>query len=318
MDPTNWDFEAVAGPYEFTEGPVWDPEERVVFFTDIPRSRIMRYDPRSGECTEWVGDTNRGNGLALGPDRCIYCCEMGTGEDDHQVSRYDREGNKTVLASRYDGRRLNSPNDLVFDSSGGLWFTDPDYDEQDDLEMGHFSVYRLDPAGEPSETGADDWEILRVVRDTTNPNGLLFSTDERTLYVAESPYGRDTVRELRAYPIEDGDRDGDGNETDGKGAAVGEYEVLHDFGPHRGIDGMCLTDEGNVVATAGWEVTGPGGLLYVFTPEGRVLETHRYPADRPTNCTFGGEDLTTLYVTGFDGHLYRAETDLVGHPVPPS
>lgn len=300
-----WEFEAVAGPYEFTEGPVWDPKEEVVFFSDIPTSRIMRYDPASGECTPWTTDTNRGNGLALGPGGSIYCCEMGTDTDGHQVSRYDRDGDKTVLMGEYEGKRLNSPNDLVFDSRGRLWFTDPDYDGQDDLELNHFSVYRLDPASEPSETEADDWEISRIVRDVTNPNGLLFSRDERTLYVAESPYGKDTARELRAYPI------------DGDGRVNGEYEVLHDFGRHRGIDGMCLTDEGNIVATAGWEKSGPGGLLYVFTPEGRVLETHPYPADRPTNCAFGGEELTTIYTTGFDGRLYRAETDRGGYSVPP-
>jgi gluconolactonase len=301
-----WEFEAVAGPHEFTEGPVWDPKEEVVFFTDIPASTILRYNPDSAKCTEWATDTNRGDGLALGPDRCIYVCEMGTGTDGHQVSRYNREGEKTVLADTYDGKRLNSPNDLVFDSEGRLWFTDPDYDDQEDLELGHFSVYRLDPAGDPGDTDAADWELSRMTDDTTNPNGLLFSRDERILYVADSPYGEENDRELRAYSVEE-ERKG-----------VGEYEVLHDFGPHRGIDGMCLTDAGNVVATAGWEASGPGGLLYVFTPKGRVLETHPYPADRPTNCAFGGEDLSILYATGFDGHLYRAETDRVGYPVPPS
>jgi len=305
MDGTDWQFEAVAGPYEFTEGPVWDPAEGVVFFSDIPASRILRYDPVSGDCTEWVGNTNRGNGLALDPSGGIYCCEMGTDTDGHQVSRYDRDGIKTVLASEYDGKRLNSPNDLVFDSQGRLWFTDPDYDEQEDLELNHFSVYCLEPAGEPGDTDPGDWGISRVIDDTTNPNGLLFPRDERTLYVAESPYGRDTVRELRAYPI------------DSEGEVDDDYEVLHDFGRHRGIDGMCLTREGNIVATAGWAESGPGGLLYVFTPEGRVAETHPYPADRPTNCAFGGRDLTTIYATGFDGHLYRTETDRAGHPVPP-
>lgn len=311
----DWEVEAVAGPYEFTEGPVWDPAEGVVLFTDIPTSTILRYDPDSGNCTEWATGTNRANGLALGPGGKLYCCEMGTGRAGHQVSRYDRDGRKTVLAVSYDGTRLNSPNDLVFDSEGGLWFTDPDYDDQTDLELGHFSVYYLDPAGDPGSTDAADWDLSRATHDTTNPNGLLFSRDEGTLYVAESPYGEANDRELRAYPVESDTSDPGGRESDE--AVLGEYEVLHDFGPHRGIDGMCLTEEGNIVATAGWEASGPGGLLYVFTPAGRVLETHPYPADRPTNCAFGGEDLSTLYITGFDGHLYRAETDRVGYSVPP-
>jgi gluconolactonase len=311
----DWEVEAVAGPYEFTEGPVWDPAEGVVFFTDIPTSTILRYDPDSGNCTEWATETNRANGLALGPGGKLYCCEMGTDRAGHQVSRYDRDGKKTVLADSYDGNRLNSPNDLVFDSEGRLWFTDPDYDDQADLALGHFSVYCLDPAGDPGTTDAADWDLVRVTHDTTNPTGLLISRDEGILYVADSPYGYTNDRELRAYPVESDTSDPEGRESDE--AILGEYEVLHDFGPHRGIDGMCLTEEGTIVATAGWEASGPGGLLYVFTPAGRVLETHPYPADRPTNCAFGGEDLSTLYVTGFDGHLYRVETDRVGYPVPP-
>lgn len=287
-----WDYEPVAGPYEFTEGPVWEPDDGVVYFTDIPNSRIYRYEPASDESEEWVDDTNRGNGLALGPDGAIYCCEMG----GHQVSRYDRNGSKTVIADTYEGDRFNSPNDLVFDSSGRLWFTDPDYDEQDDAPLGHHSIYRLDPT--------DDWAVTRVTYDTTNPNGLLLSADERTLYVAQSEYGEGNPRELRAYSIED-----DGS--------VGEYEVLHNFYPHRGIDGMCHDEDGNIIATAGWEDSGPGPMIYVFAPNGRVLETHPYPAEAPTNCCFGGKDLTELYTTGYDGVLYRVETERIGRSLPP-
>ena len=287
----HWEFEPVAGPYDFTEGPVWDGDG--VLFTDIPTSRVMRYDPATETCEEYLNGTNRGNGLTLGPDGDLYCCEMG----GHAVSRWDGDGNRTVVADEYEGDRLNSPNDLVFDERGRLWFTDPDYDEQDDLELGHFSVYRLDPHDDGG------WDITRVVEDTTNPNGLLFSPDEERLYVAQSEYGEGNPRELRAYPLE----------SDG---TVGSYDVLHTFNPHRGIDGMCLDADGNVVATAGWMDSGPGPLLYVFSPRGRVLETHPYPGEYPTNCAFGGPDLRTLYVTGADGFLYRAEVDRAGHPLP--
>ena len=286
-----WEFEPVAGPYDFTEGPVWDGES--VLFTDIPNSRVMRYDPATGECDEHLTGTNRGNGLTLGPDGDLYCCEMG----GHAVTRWDADGNRSVIADEYEGDRLNSPNDLLFDSEGRLWFTDPDYDDQSDLELDHFSVYRLDPRGD----GA--WEITRVVEDTTNPNGLVVSPDGNRLYVAQSEYGEGNARELRAYSLE----------SDG---AAGEYEVLHSFGPHRGIDGMCLDADGNVVATAGWMDSGPGPLLYVFSPRGRVLETHPYPGEAPTNCAFGGRDLRTLYVTGYDGFLYRVEVGRTGRPLP--
>ena len=124
------------------------------------------------------------------------------------------------------------------------------------------------------------------------------------LYVAESKYGEDAKRELRAYPIE----------SDG---SLGEHLVLHNFYPHRGIDGMCLDTEGNIVATAGWSDSGPGPMIYVFAPNGRVLETHPLPTDaRPTNCTFGGPDLTTLFIT-VAGCLYRAHTDRKGYLIYP-
>jgi gluconolactonase len=288
----DWTFEPVAGPYDLTEGPIRVPDERAVYFTDIPSSRILRYDVATDEVEAWTEDTDRGNGLALGPDGAIYCCEM----EGHRVSRYARDGSKTVVASEYGGKRLTSPNDLYFDSAGRLWFTDPDYDDQADAPLDHRSVYRIDdpPGGEP----------VRVTHDTTNPNGLLVSPDEETLYVAQSEYGPGNPRELRAYPL---DADGE----------AGSYEVLHNFYPHRGIDGMALDEDGNLVATAGWAESGPGPMLYVFTPAGRVLETHPAPGGDPTNCCFAGEDLTDLYVTGKDGFLYRAETDRVGFEIPP-
>ena len=120
--------------------------------------------------------------------------------------------------------------------------------------------------------------------------------------MAESNSDRiDINRELRAYPIND-----DGS--------LGSYRTLHSFGRdsnavHRGIDGMCLDADGNIVATAGWELGGPGPMIYIFSPTGRVLETHPIACNRPTNVCFGGPGLTTLYVTSTDGHFYRADTD---------
>lgn len=286
----NWEFERVAGLFGTTEGPVWDGDG--VLFTDMPSSRIMRYDATTGETDTFRTDTSNANGLKLGPDGGLYACEMG----GRRVVRYGDDGGVTVVADGFEGKRLNSPNDLAFDGEGRLWFTDPFYDTSwidhgDDLDLDHRSVYRADPG--------DDWTLTRMTHDTTNPNGLLVSPDDGTLYVAQSRYGEDYARELRAYPI-------DGDE-------LGPYEVLHNFHPHRGIDGMCFDEAGNVVATAGADVSGPGPMLYVFAPSGRVLETHPVPDPRPTNCCFGGDDLTTLYLTGYDGCLYRAETDRTGY-----
>ncbi len=284
----NWTFERIAGPFSLAEGPVWDGTG--LLFTDIPTSRVLRYDPRTGHSSVYRTNTHETNGLRLDDHGYLYACEGG----GRQITRYSPAGSALVLADRFEGKRLNSPNDIAVDSRGRVWFTDPRYgDKTDDLELGHESVYRLDP------TSGGTWSIRRMTFDTTKPNGLLLSLDEKTLYVAQSHYGEGNQRELRAYPIR-------GDDT------LGPYEVLHNFYPHRGIDGMTLDTEGNIVATAGWRQSGPGPMIYVFAPNGRVLETHPAPEDRPTNCTFGDEDLQTLYVTTIEGWLLRARTDRRG------
>jgi gluconolactonase len=280
----SWEFELLVEPNGLSEGPAWDGSG--LLYTNIPNSRIMRYVPNaSGQATHTVfrEKTNGANGLMFDKQGRLYACEG-----------YEADGGVTVLCDNYQGKRLNSPNDLAIDNQGRVWFTDPRYGERtDDLELDHMSVFRLDPQSNGS------WECVRMTYDTTSPNGLLISPDNRTLYVAQSKYGDNQQRELRAYPILD-----DGT--------LGKYTVLHNFYPHRGIDGMCLDTEGNIIATAGWELGGPGGMIYVFTPNGRVLETHPVPCDRPTNCTFGDTDLRTLYVTSIAGHLIRARTNRQG------
>ena len=299
----DWTFERIAGPFAFTEGPVWMGDH--LLFTDIPNSRIMRYDPASKTCDVFREGTNRGNGLTLGSDGTLYGCEGGAtslpGEEDtaaadgRRIAVY-KPGEKTiVLADKWEGKRLNSPNDIVEDASGRIWFTDPRYGGRDDMELDHESVYRLDP------DGSGGYVMARVTFDTTRPNGLLVNKDMTSLYVAQSDYGEGVCRELRRYPIN----------ADG---SVGEYEVSHNFYPHRGIDGMRFDEDGNIVASAGWTKSGPGPMIYVFSPEGRVLDTHPVAAD-PTNCCFGDADLQTLYVTAADGNLYSARTDRKGMPV---
>src|SRR6185295_985622 len=120
-------------------------------------------------------------------------------------------------------------------------------------------------------------------------NGILVSRDQNTLYVAESGFAKGVMRELRAYPIrEDG--------------SLGVFTTLFTWGEdargvHRGIDGMCLDVDGNIIAATGWETSGAGPMMYVFSPAGRVLETHPVPAPVPANCCFGGPDMRTLFVT---------------------
>ena len=289
-----WEFELLLEPSSITEGPAWDGGGLV--FTDINRSRILRYDAATENIDVFRTETNRANGLMLDKQGRLYGCEQGTpdGEGGRRIVRYEPDGDVTVICDNYEGKKFNSPNDLAVDEQGAIWFTDPRYgDNRNDMELDHESVYRADPQADGT------WAVVRVTFDTTAPNGLLLSPDNRTLYVAQSKYGDGEKRELRAYPILD-----DGT--------LGEYQVLHNFYPHRGIDGMCLDTDGNIVATAGREVSGPGGMIYVFAPNGRVLETHPLPCNRPTNCTFGDADLRTLYVTSIEGHLLRAHTERQG------
>ena len=293
-----WKFELLMKPpaLRLTEGPVWDGEH--LYFTHIHASRILRYDTKGGAITEARTGTNRTNGLAFDAQgRLFGCCSGG-----RAILRFDPDGKNVVIADRVEGKRLNTPNDLAIDRKGRIWFTNPvnegNWDKTEKMELDNQSVIRCDPRQDGSYTTA------RVTFDTTMPNGILVSQDQNTLYVAESGFAKGVTRELRAYPIrEDG--------------SLGTYTTLFTWGEdangvHRGIDGMCLDRDGNIVATAGWEVSGAGPMIYVFSPTGRVLETHPVPAIRPTNCCFGGPDMTTLFVTTTQGHFFKAETNRVG------
>ena len=291
-----WDLELIDGPYGgTTEGPAWDGTG--LLFTHIPGSRIMRYDPEAGASTVFRSNTNWANGLMLDREGTLFACEGGA----RRMVRYGPDGGVTVLADGFEGKRLNIPNDLAIDLEGRVWFTDPYYEaaggpwseDRANKDLEHDSVYRLDPQADGS------WTINRVTFDTTRPNGLLFSLRHDVLYVAQSGRLPEEYRQLRAYPV-------------GSDGSLGEHEVLHDFGADRGIDGMVLDTEGNIIATAGWPAGGPGPMLYVFSPSGEVLEMHPVPAERPTNCSFGDADLRTLYVTSTEGHLFRVYTERQG------
>ena len=290
----SWQFELLLEPIDLTEGPAWDGSG--LLFTNIRNSRVMRYNAQSGEISVFRTGTNQANGLMLDKAGQLYACEGGTPrqEGGRRIVRYEPDGGVTVVCDNFEGKKFNSPNDLAIDHQGRIWFTDPRYgDDRSDMELDHESVFRADPQADGT------WHVVRITYDTTSPNGILLSPDNQTLYIAQSKYGDGQKRELRAYPIL----------ADG---TVGECTVLHNFAPHRGIDGMCLDTNGNIIATAGWEVSGPGALIYVFAPNGRVLETHPLPCNRPTNCTFGDVDLRTLYVTTIEGHLLRAHTERQG------
>ena len=289
-----WDWELVAGPVsQLTEGPAWDG--KALLFTHIPASRILRYDPQTGDCTVYRENTNHTNGLAFDANGNLYgCCSGG-----RSIVRFEPDGGTTTIVDRLDGQRLNTPNDLAIDRQGRIWFSNPwnavNIDPSEQQEIVDKDILRADPQPDGS------WSCKRMTYDTTGTNGLLISPDERSLYMIQTDIVNEPggIRELRSYPILD-----DGS--------LGQYIVLHQFGrdhrgPQRGIDGMCFDSEGNIVGTAGSWVSGPGPMIYIWTPTGRVLETHPMPVgvDSPTNCTFGDPDRRTLYVTTLGGHLFR-------------
>lgn len=299
----DWKFELVAGPYGCTaEGPAWDG--RYLYFTVIQKNLIVRYDPETGESKEWRANTARTNGLMFDAQGRLYGCCVAK----QAIVRFEQSGDMTTIAHSLEGKRLNTPNDLAIDRKGRIWFSNPWNtkvalpDQKREMEDEPAVLLDLKPDG--------SWSVIRAASDLSNPNGILISQDERTMYVSQCDYRVDKPRELRAYEIL----------ADGR---LGRYVVLHTFGQdyrgvHRPIDGMCLDAEGNIVATAGWTQSGPGPMIYVFSPAGRVLETHPCdPIDRPTNCTFGDRDLKTLYVTTGSGgphagKLFRVRTKRKG------
>lgn len=296
----NWKFELLDPAYGgVSEGPIWTGE--TLLYTHIQASRMMQFDPRHGKVTVYREHTNCANGLCHDAQRRILACHGGATADARQIARYEHDGAVTVLANSLEGKRFNIPNDVVSDPAGRIWFTDPFYEgaagawskDRTEMDLDHESVFRLDPGNDGS------YSVNRVTFDTTRPNGLLFSLDSQILYVAQSGRNPEEKRQLRAYPVN-------------ADQSLGDPVVLHDFGANRGIDGMRLDAEGNIVATAGWELGGPGPSIYVFSPSGEVIERHPIETKRPTNCCFGGDDLSILFVTTIQGELFRAQTNRVG------
>jgi gluconolactonase len=286
----SFDFERVAGPCEgATGGLAWDGTH--MLFSAVKEERIYKFDPATGKVSDFRRYTGRTNGIAIGPNGAVY----GAQEGGRRVIELKPDGTTAQTCDQVEGKYHNQPTDLAVDRQGRVWIADafnstPPYGPPIYPFLDHASVLRL------TRDGSQAWRLERVTTDTKGVRALALSPDEKTLYVAEGDADRGNgPRELRAYPIE----------ADG---SVGRPRVLLELGSaDRGIEGICVDSEGNVIAAGGSSQSGPGATIYVLSAAGERLAKQAAPADMPMRVAFGDADLTSLYLTAGDGHLYRAK-----------
>jgi gluconolactonase len=283
-----WEFEKVAGPYKGrTGGLAWDG--KAMLFSAVQEERIMRFDPASGKAEVFRKYTGRTNGLAIAADGSVF----GAQEGGRRVVHFLNDGSTAPTEELLDGKHHNQPIDVIVDSKGRVLFADP-YNGTPPFGppvypfLDHASVLCLERDGKA-------WKMKRVTRDTHGPRALALSADGKTLFVADGDIERGDVCQLFSYPVKP-----DGSV--GSGKALVTFMVNE-----RGIEGMCLDSDGNILACAGWKKGGGGPVIYVISPAGTILETHPVEADMPMRCAFGDAGLASLYLTAGDGGLYRAK-----------
>jgi gluconolactonase len=290
-------IEKIADDLLWSEGPLWDARTRTLLFSDIPRNRVMQWHHEKGVsvflessgytgAAPFQGREPGSNGLTFDPQGRLTLCQHG----DRRVSRREADGTLVPLATQYQGKRLNSPNDLVFDRQGALYFTDPPYGlpgtfDDPAKEIPFQGVYRV----------SKDGQLTLLTRELEAPNGLAFSPDYRTLYVANSQTGAPI---WKAFPVND-----DGS--------LGSSRVFFDsaklYRQGDGVpDGLKVDVSGNLFAT------GPGGVL-VISPDGKLLG--RILTGVPTANVAWGEDRSTLFITA-NHRVLRLRTRTQGMPLP--
>ena len=258
----------------WAEGPVWFGDGRFLLFSDIPNNRILRWAEETGEVSVFRSPCNNSNGLTRDRQGRLISCE----HDSRRLTRTEIDGAITVLMDRYEGKRLNAPNDVVVHSNGSVWFTDPGYGILSNYE-GHVdkfelptNVYRLDPA-----TGA----AAVVAGDLARPNGLCFSPDERLLYVVDTGQPADKPQPIKVFDVVDGSRLANGRD-------------FCDMRPG-GSDGIRCDADGNVWAAAAWAGEGFDGV-HVLAPDGKLIGKILLP-EPCSNLCFGGAKRNRLFMT---------------------
>jgi gluconolactonase len=265
--------EKIAGGFQFTEGPLWDMRG-FLLFSDIPANVLYQWTPGSAPVV-FRKPTNHTNGNTFDLEGRLISCEH-----DGRLSRTEHDGTTVTLADRFEGKRLNSPNDVVVKSDGSIYFTDPPYGiAKEDEELGFYGVYRL-----------KDDALTMLTRIHTRPNGLAFSPDETLLYVANSDPDENLVRVYDVQP--------DGTITNGR-----VFADLKSPGKPGLADGMKVDLAGNLYTT------GPEGV-WIFAPNGDLLGKI-IPPEVPANLTFGDADFKSLYLTARTS-VYRTRLKVAG------
>jgi len=265
-------LEKVADGFQFTEGPVWN-SAGFLLFSDIPANQIVKFVPGAAP-TAFRTPSGNSNGLTYDRAGRLLACE----HSNRRVTRQEADGSLTVLASSYDGKKLNSPNDIVVRSDGTIYFTDPPYGiREEQKELPFQGVYKISPEG----------KLTLLAQDFDRPNGIALSPDEKTLYVDDS--ARLHVCAFDVAP--------DGSISHGR--ILAELKSARQGVP----DGMKVDRKGNLY------VTGPGGV-WVFDKRGKHLGTILM-SELPANCGWGDADYQTLYLTARTG-LYRIRLKIPG------
>jgi gluconolactonase len=266
----------------WAEGPVYVPAGRYLLWNDIPNDRMLRWDEATGAVGVFRQPSGYANGNTLDRAGRLVTCEHG----NRRVTRTEHDGAITVVADRYDGKRLNSPNDVVVRSDRSIWFTDPSYGIDSDYEghraaseIGACHVYRVDPASGDCRIVADDF---------VRPNGLAFSLDERRLYIADT-----RVNHIRLFDVSE-----DGRLAGGDVFAECTVGVF---------DGIRLDSAGRV-----WAAAGDG--VHCFDPDGTLIGKLRLP-EVVSNLVFGGPKRNRLFVTATTS-VYSILLNVNGAPYP--
>lgn len=277
IEPTG-EVERVATGFQFTEGPAWDGS--TLFFTDIPATTINRLSP-DGTVSPLTVDSKHTNGIIFAKGRMLAC------QMDGQVVEYDAaNGKATILASEFEGKRFNAPNDLTIDAEGGIYFTDPLFRAPKPLPQGGQHVYYI-----PSPVNGESSDVLRVTKNLAAPNGIGLSPDGKQLYVCPSKQSEMLVYDVLAP---------------GK---LSEPKVFCDLKQpsgksETGADGITLDVKGNVYITTHLGVQ-------IYTPAGQFAGLVTFD-EQPANVCFGGADWKTMYVTARTS-LYRVTMPIAGH-----